>query len=184
MTFEKSDTLTDTLWLSIQNNLSEYNKARSILDSFKKQQKTEADYLKLASESTKASVKKLYKEYETAMTTLNSLKAALVTEVQKTEPKVDVTAQQKATEDSRTYKKQLKDYLAAFITHTEHEGQTEALKAGQELLKKIDTVRSSSSRTDLSEMRKWLQENGYNVKDRGRVSTELVEIYEKRSNGS
>ena len=65
----------------------------------------------------------------------------------------------------------LRDSLAVWIGHAERTGgrRSTGRTAG----------RSSSGRRDVSQIRQWARENGYDISERGRISTEVQEAYEK-----
>ncbi|NHA67174.1 histone-like nucleoid-structuring protein Lsr2 [Phycicoccus flavus] len=63
---------------------------------------------------------------------------------------------------------QLRDSLAVWIGHAERTGgrRSTARPAGR-------------GRRDVSAIRDWARSNGYDISDRGRISTEVQEAYEK-----
>ncbi|KNX36174.1 histone-like nucleoid-structuring protein Lsr2 [Luteipulveratus halotolerans] len=63
----------------------------------------------------------------------------------------------------------LRDELATWIGHARRTGGRRA----------TGRAAASSSRQDLNKVREWGRANGYTVSDRGRVSKELQEAYDK-----
>lgn len=62
----------------------------------------------------------------------------------------------------------LRDTMAVWIGHAERVGGRRSVRVG-----------SRSGRRDVSEIRAWARENGFEVSDRGRISTEIQDAYEK-----
>ena len=63
----------------------------------------------------------------------------------------------------------LRDSLAMWIGHAERTGGRRS--AGRSP--------GRSGRRDVSQIRQWARENGYDISERGRISTEVQEAYEK-----
>lgn len=63
----------------------------------------------------------------------------------------------------------LRDSLALWIGHAERTGGRRSAR----------TAPSRPGRRDVGAIREWARENGYDISDRGRISTEVQEAYEK-----
>ncbi|MDE9364954.1 Lsr2 family protein [Luteipulveratus sp. YIM 133132] len=68
----------------------------------------------------------------------------------------------------------LRDEMASWIGHARRTGGRRASGS-----RSSSSTSSSSSRGDLNKVREWGRANGYTVSDRGRVSKELQEAYDK-----
>ncbi len=64
----------------------------------------------------------------------------------------------------------LRDSLAVWIGHAERTGGRRNTSRGGG---------SKGGRRDVSAIREWAKANGYDISDRGRISTEVQEAYEK-----
>lgn len=64
----------------------------------------------------------------------------------------------------------LRQLLAPYIGHARRVSGRGRGRAG--------SSRRSAPRADLSEMRVWARENGYEISDRGRISAEVIDAYE------
>lgn len=62
----------------------------------------------------------------------------------------------------------LRDSLAVWIGHAERTGGRRTSKAA-----------GRGGRRDVGAIREWARANGYDISDRGRISTEVQEAYEK-----
>jgi hypothetical protein len=73
--------------------------------------------------------------------------------------------------------KQLRDGLATWISHARRVGGRSASRARSG---GNSTGRASraAGRPDLAEVRAWARDNGFQVSDRGRVSTQVLQAYE------
>lgn len=69
----------------------------------------------------------------------------------------------------------LRDALATWVGHARRSGGARKASGGR----KAASSGSSAKRTDLSEVREWARSNGYEVSDRGRVSAQVQEAYDK-----
>ncbi|GAA1891473.1 histone-like nucleoid-structuring protein Lsr2 [Lapillicoccus jejuensis] len=69
----------------------------------------------------------------------------------------------------------LRDALATWVGHARRSGGARKAAGGR----KTSSAGSSPKRTDLSEVREWARSNGYEVSDRGRVSAQVQEAYDK-----
>lgn len=67
----------------------------------------------------------------------------------------------------------IRDALSPWVEHARRVGGRAAAR-GRTLVKS----RPAAERTDLSDVRSWARENGYQVSDRGRVSSEVRAAYE------
>ncbi|MBM6401311.1 histone-like nucleoid-structuring protein Lsr2 [Phycicoccus sonneratiae] len=63
----------------------------------------------------------------------------------------------------------LRDALAVWIGHAERTGGRRA----------TSRAAAKGQRRDVSAIREWARSNGYDVSERGRISTEVQEAYEK-----
>ena len=68
----------------------------------------------------------------------------------------------------------LRDALATWVGHARRSGGRKASGGGRKA-----SAGSSAKRSDLSEVREWARSNGYEVSDRGRVSAQVQEAYDK-----
>jgi hypothetical protein len=64
----------------------------------------------------------------------------------------------------------LRDDLAVWIGHAERTGGRKTTSR---------TGRTTARRNDVGEVREWARQNGYQVSDRGRISSEIQEAYSK-----
>lgn len=69
----------------------------------------------------------------------------------------------------------LRDALATWVGHARRSGGRKSSGGGR----KASSSGSSAKRSDLSEVREWARANGYEVSDRGRVSAQVQEAYDK-----
>lgn len=69
----------------------------------------------------------------------------------------------------------LRDALATWVGHARRSGGRKSSGGGR----KASSSGSSAKRSDLSEVREWARSNGYEVSDRGRVSAQVQEAYDK-----
>lgn len=68
----------------------------------------------------------------------------------------------------------LRDALATWVGHARRSGGARKSSGTRKA-----ASGSSAKRTDLSEVREWARKNGYEVSDRGRVSAQVQEAYDK-----
>ncbi len=73
---------------------------------------------------------------------------------------------------------QLRDVLAPFVAAARR------VNTGRQTSTSSPRPSSASPRRDLSEVRTWLNENGYTVSGRGRISGELLAAYESKTPAS
>ncbi|MBR7742691.1 Lsr2 family protein [Phycicoccus sp. BSK3Z-2] len=66
----------------------------------------------------------------------------------------------------------LRDDLAVWIGHAERTGGRRSSGGGSK-------NGGRSARRDVSQIRQWARDNGYDISERGRISTEVQEAYEK-----
>lgn len=76
----------------------------------------------------------------------------------------------------------LRDALAPWVGHARRVGGRSSAGRSRSASSSGGSGRSrgsSGGRHDLSDVRAWARENGYQVSDRGRVSSEVIAAYEK-----
>ena len=78
----------------------------------------------------------------------------------------------------------LRDALAPWVGHARRVGGRSGGSSGGGSRAKSGSANSSgrsrgNSKHDLSNVRSWARENGFQVSDRGRVSSEVIAAYEK-----
>ncbi len=73
---------------------------------------------------------------------------------------------------SATNAEAIREALAPFVGHARRVGGRATVRG------KVAKSRPAAERTDLSDVRAWARENGYQVSDRGRVSSEVRAAYE------
>jgi hypothetical protein len=73
---------------------------------------------------------------------------------------------------SGTNAQQLRDSLSAWIGHARKVGRSGAARTTP-----AGRTPRSSERTDLTAVRAWARENGFEISDRGRVSSQVLEAY-------
>jgi len=75
---------------------------------------------------------------------------------------------------SATNAEAIREALAPWVGHARRVGG----RAGNRARVGTPKARPAAERTDLSEVRSWARENGFQVSDRGRVSSEVRAAYE------
>ena len=75
---------------------------------------------------------------------------------------------------SATNAESIRDALAPWVGHARRVGG----RAGARVRAAVPKSRPASERTDLSDVRAWAREHGFQVSDRGRVSSEVRSAYE------
>jgi hypothetical protein len=74
--------------------------------------------------------------------------------------------------------KQLRDGLATWISHARRVGGRSAARARSAGSGSTGRASRAAGRPDLAEVRAWARDNGFQVSDRGRVSTQVLQAYE------
>ena len=79
---------------------------------------------------------------------------------------------------SNSNAKQLRDGLATWISHARRVGGRSASRARSSSGGSTGRASRAAGRPDLAEVRAWARDNGFQVSDRGRVSTQVLQAYE------
>lgn len=174
----KEDDLLDQLWNKLVHpGITSLEIARSYVEELKPP--TEEDIEGLIESSEVPSIVETRMALEAAEKEAETLREQLDTWARDT-LSVSVSADEKATatQTLNREKSKVKTNLEAMRLQAENEGLTTSLELIDSLLKELfPSPVSRSSKTNLMEMRTWLQEHEYEVSDRGRIPLKLQEIY-------
>lgn len=174
----KEDELLEQLWNKLVHpGITSLEIAKAHVEELKPP--TEEDIEELIESSEVQSIIETREALEAAEKEAETLRAQLDTWARET-LSVSVSADEKATatQTLNREKSKVKTNLEAMRLQAENEGLTTSLELIDSLLKELFPAPvSRSSKTNLMEMRKWLQEHDYKVSDRGRIPEELQKIY-------
>ncbi|MDY6055082.1 Lsr2 family protein [Micrococcus sp.] len=90
-----------------------------------------------------------------------------------------VAGKEYAIDLNEEHRKELEDVLAEMEEKLRR--FTAAARPLGRATRKTRTASSSNASGETAKVRAWAQENGYEVKDRGRISAEIMEAYRNRS---